>query len=360
MCPSSAYISNGGVCNNCLPNCKTCSIISCTSCDQGYYLDGGVCLACSANCVRCISPTVCTLCDDAFFPMEGNCWPINDVRRATGESASVAYLCPIGCRRCRYNMNKTVRCMETEPGYSMIYKIVIIACDPVCKTCSGPSSINCTSCYQGYTFRKGQCFACSDTNAISCSPLDLAYSVGCIFGYTDIFYSGAGGAQFSGGVCRACATNCRKCDQGGPGTCDDGECYVGYQKLQGQTNCTTCLRGCSSCSTTDLNVCLNCPNGQFGTPGTCSYCDANCLTCSSSATTCTSCSPGSTLVNSTCYVLPQNCFALSTVDASCSACFQGYILSNGACVFNISCNTTVVGNNANASCFICDLNHYIR
>ena len=68
----------------------------------------------------------------------------------------------------------------------------------------------------------GQCFACTDSNALSCLALDESFSTNCIMGFTTAYYLDANGNLISGGVCRACATNCKKCDQGGPGTCDDG------------------------------------------------------------------------------------------------------------------------------------------
>ena len=135
---------------------------------------------------------------------------------------------------------------------------------------------------------------------------------------------------------------------------------MGYQKLQGLNNCTACLNGCSSCSSSDLNVCTSCPDGQFGSPGSCQLCDSNCLTCSSSATNCLSCPFSTTLLNNTCYSLPTNCLSLSP-DANCSSCFQGYFLSNNTCIFNATCNNTSgVNGTGNGSCSLCADSWYLQ
>ena len=231
---------------------------------------------------------------------------------------------------------------------------MIEACAPSCRSCFGTTSNDCTSCYQGMVLNGGQCLTCTDSNAVSCSSLDLAYSTSCLPGFTSIFYVDSNGTSINGGVCRSCALNCKKCDQTGPGSCDDGYCFVGYQKLRGTTNCTACLNGCSSCSVSNLNVCPSCPEGQFGTTGSCQPCSSICRTCSTTSTTCLSCPPSSTLINNTCYPLPSNCLSLSTTDANCSACFQGYVLSNNTCIFDSTCNSTVPANSSNnGSCSFC-------
>lgn len=98
----------------------------------------------------------------------------------------------------------------------------MLVCDLSCKTCFGASVTNCTSCYSGNVLKGGSCFACTDSNAISCLILDQSFSTSCIIGFTTAYYLDANGTTVAGGVCRACAANCKKCDQNGPGTCDDG------------------------------------------------------------------------------------------------------------------------------------------
>ena len=225
----------------------------------------------------------------------------------------------------------------------------MLVCDPSCKTCFGASVTNCTSCYSGNVLKGGSCFACTDSNAISCLILDQSFSTSCIIGFTTAYYLDANGTSVAGGVCRACATNCKKCDQNGPGTCDDGECFVGYQKFQGLSNCTACMYGCSSCSIYDLS-CHSCPEGQFGTPGSCQVCDSSCLTCSNT-TVCLSCQRGSNLINNTCYAIPAGCATLSLTTGTCSACLQGYNLSNNQCVLDTTCS-------ANSTCVTCGQGFY--
>ena len=53
-CPESSFVGKGGLCISCSVECKSCTILGCTSCDQGYYLSGSSCLTCSSNCLTCV------------------------------------------------------------------------------------------------------------------------------------------------------------------------------------------------------------------------------------------------------------------------------------------------------------------
>ena len=72
-CPSSSIAGKGGLCVSCSLECRSCSVLGCTSCNQRYYLAGASCLPCSSNCLSCLSSTFCTKCDRYFFPLNGVC-----------------------------------------------------------------------------------------------------------------------------------------------------------------------------------------------------------------------------------------------------------------------------------------------
>ena len=221
----------------------------------------------------------------------------------------------------------------------------ILKCDPSCKSCSGTTLSDCLSCYQGTTLQGNQCISCTDSNALSCLPFNLAFSTSCIQGYTAAFHS-------TGGTCQACALNCKKCDQNGPGKCDSSWCFEGFVQLAGTTNCTACFGGCASCNSNDLSVCTSCGVGQYVSNGICSSCGNNCVTCSSGSI-CVTCSDGWQLISGNCYQIPLGCISLSSATI-CSSCVSGYVLSNGntACTLGGTCNST-------NSCVICPSSQYL-
>lgn len=183
--------------------------------------------------------------------------------------------------------------------------------------------------------------------------VNSGFSTSCIDGYTTSFYL-AGGVLSSGGTCRACASNCHKCDTVGPGLCDSNQCYDGFVQILRTNNCTQCLGACPTCSSSDPNICTSCPTGQYLTAtSSCQLCSSTCLTCSGSASTCTSCNVGFELVSSACYSKPFACVAL-TATFTCSSCFSGYKLNaaSTACEIDTSCNGT-------STCSTCDYGYYL-
>lgn len=215
----------------------------------------------------------------------------------------------------------------------------IILCDSSCKTCSGRTAKNCTSCYMG-SLNGGVCTACNDNNALDCLPSGPAFASHCASGYTSAFYTSSIMIVVMGGRCMACINNCHKCDITGPRNCDLNECYMGFVQIRGTTNCTQCPGGCPSCSTDDPNVCLFCPSGQHTTiAGGCMPCAINCKACTDNST-CTKCNNGYQVIGTACVVIPANCVALET-NLSCAACYKGFSLgSNGFCLLDTACNST--------------------
>jgi hypothetical protein len=137
----------------------------------------------------------------------------------------------------------------------------------LCRTCTVNNNL-CTSCFNGYSLRNGNCSACIDLNALTCLPNNLNYSLSCFPEYT-----ASGGNTSAGGFCQPCAGNCLRCDFNGPNTCDAFQCVLGFVQLLGTTNCTACLSSCPVCDNNDLNRCIDCGPRRFkDDTGQCSAC----------------------------------------------------------------------------------------
>ena len=116
-------------------------------------------------------------------------------------------------------MSGSVSCTRAENGYSIVGGVLTI-CDSNCKTCSGATSSDCTSCFAGLALDGGQCTSCTDANALSCLSTNAGFSTSCKQGFSAAFYIVNNTVQ-GGGTCQPCALYCSKCDQSGAGNCDD-------------------------------------------------------------------------------------------------------------------------------------------
>lgn len=155
------------------------------------------------------------------------------------------------------------------------------------------------------------------------------------------------------GKCERCGDNCMKCNNNGAGKCDVGGCENGFLQMTGSTECITCFAGCTTCDTTDPNICLDCGDYKFLKNSKCFSCGTNCLSCTS-ATTCTKCIPGY-LVNSNgaCAVPPGPPCTQFNLAFACTACTDGFELTGGACSPSMSCNAT-------STCTNCPYNYYVE
>jgi proprotein convertase subtilisin/kexin type 5 len=224
----------------------------------------------------------------------------------------------------------------------------IINCDSSCRSCSGATANDCLSCYGGTALNGGVCSSCSDPYALTCSVTDPSFSLTCARGFTAVMNLTN---SPSTSVCEPCAGNCYRCDINGAGTCDPGQCEVGYVQQSGMTNCTQCFNGCPSCDPNNLMTCLSCGVRRY-TDGSsnCQACPAGCQNCKSS-TSCTSCFPNYVMVGQLCESGP----AWPCVSASngvCTKCVDGFSLSNSSCVYNAICNQ-------NATCSSCPYGYYL-
>ena len=187
----------------------------------------------------------------------GNCQSRGRRRRngiVYGGSQGKYLVCATGCETCVALVSGGTACTAANDGYSIVGSS-LIKCNVLCKTCSGTTATDCLSCYPGTSVYAGTCTSCTDPNALSCLSTNAAYAVICKKGYTSAFYTSNSATQ-EGGTCQACALHCNKCDQNGPGNCDEHDCVTGFVQLTGTTNCSQCFGGCPKCSPDDFNTCL--------------------------------------------------------------------------------------------------------
>jgi hypothetical protein len=377
--PNSAVVSGQCVCmmgyamdpatGNCVPcpaACTTCSSPTvCLSCATGATLSVGVCVAtapmtidpttglpsqpgCSTGCQLCSSPTVCTQCKPhATLQPDKSC------------------VCDAG-----YKSNSTLDCE-------------LIACDPSCSACAGPSNLDCTSCRGmtnlltslptpttgactcplGQAFDSmGVCKPCDQTCKI-CTTIQANGCVSCATSFLVLYPDNTcrcPPGQYLDPVtstCLVCNPACVTCSAGldtncvtcfSPATLQtraDGQtvctCPAGMAMLpsSGQCSAASCDPSCASCSGPSPNQCITCISSAFLTPantclckdgspvsatGTCppSLCSPTCNTCSgSSSSSCTSCPSGMTLqVSGQC-----TCDAGTYLDSATSKCLPCHL-----------------------------------
>jgi hypothetical protein len=355
-----------GKCVPCPAACTTCSSPTvCLSCATGATLSVGVCVAtapmtidpttglpsqpgCSTGCQLCSSPTVCTQCKPhATLQPDKSC------------------VCDAG-----YKSNSTLDCE-------------LIACDPSCSACAGPSNLDCTSCRGmtnlltslptpttgactcplGQAFDSmGVCKPCDQTCKI-CTTIQANGCVSCATSFLVLYPDNTcrcPPGQYLDPVtstCLVCNPACVTCSAGldtncvtcfSPATLQtraDGQtvctCPAGMAMLpsSGQCSAASCDPSCASCSGPSPNQCITCISSAFLTPantclckdgspvsatGTCppSLCSPTCNTCSgSSSSSCTSCPSGMTLqVSGQC-----TCDAGTYLDSATSKCLPCHL-----------------------------------
>ena len=167
------------------------------------------------------------------------------------------------------------------------------------------------------------------------------------------------GYYLSGSTCTTCSGTCTGgCVRGTDcNLCSDVICS---SCTSFTSACTTCLSNASLVSSvcqcnanyywTSSHQCLACPSNTFSVNGgSCTNCDATCLTCSGSSTSCLSCYTHASLVSNTCtcngqyYWTGSSCAACNTrcqtcPDASqCTTCITNAVLDGSN---NCNCATS--------------------
>ena len=347
-CPATTFAnSTSKKCDPCSSPCFSClytSASSCQSCISGYVLfatntsclllcpdryfnNSGTCTACVNPCGNCTSASICTSCLSDFLDSSlGKCVAAGSCPSGTiaDSSAKTCAACATGCSACTSLTNCSscsgiylfynYQCIISCPGSTFQLIGTCQNCAASCPTCSG-SATSCTSCNTSLVLYGSSCIA-------SCPS----------------------GSFNSSGVCQNCLSSCQSCTNG--------------------SSCTSCP------SNTYLinGLCQSsCPSGTFQdvATGTCATCNANCSTCSGSATNCSTCLAGTIFYNNTClsscpynyFPINGNCITCGSCitcssATTCVQCYSGYYLFGGTCYSK--CPDTGIADPSTMTCTQCD------
>ena len=303
--------------------------------------------------------------------------------------------CQFPCLTCSTWLIIFKYCTSCYSGY-YLSKGSCLQCESSCKTCSGPSSSNCTSCvdelfylYSGsclsncpsQTYKNTTKFICSNCNISCLTCLNYSYCTSCISTYyllnnqclsqcpVSYYFNVYGICDQCDPSCLTCIgknnNQCISCDTSNDfylyqGTCLKN-CPIGTFLDYSSGSCSSCDYSCKSCQgpnsseclscdgTLDLYLylgsCLNfCPSETYiNVPNfTCEFCDNTCLECSGNgAQNCTSCDGSEEL-----YLYQSQCISNCPIQTYTN-------FTNGSCE---KCDETCLGcsGNGSLSCISCD------
>ncbi len=382
------YDTAGGACANCAAKCIRCTSSSvCLRCSILYelkasktcgcalhtYSDSDSCKTCTPKCLTCTALTTCLACEEGFLLAEKQCTcPVGQFLNLAASpvacaaclahclicnSASVCGVCKTGLYFDGANCVCIPGYYPVSPAINPTVQANCKQCHPSCKTCNGPSSTNCLSCFEGSissgactcpagTVRSesmpGGCTACpalcsACTDAVTCTGCTTPNNMIVVSLGIDSRCRCEGAAWLSGANCNACPDNCTAC-----------------------VNADTCL----SCSRGTLfgNTCRTCPQNQYlDSANTCVACtQVACLVCPGdtctqcalyaeiSAASACNCLLGFTFLNGQCSRCPRGCKVCSSTTV-CTECLTGFSISNGVCECSVSTNP------ANKDCVDCHM-----
>ncbi|KAI2661407.1 Proprotein convertase subtilisin/kexin type 5 [Labeo rohita] len=192
--------------------------------------------------------------------------------------------------------NNTRMCVpECPTGFFRDDKKRCKKCSPLCESCVGSRSDQCSTCRLGLYLVEG------GNNCIS------SYST----------------------MCRKCSEHCRKCTLQGNKcqlSCEPGTYYNGHRRA-----CEKCHSTCATCAGTGMEACNECAPGYY-------FEEWRCVS---------SCNVGYYLAEQTtdngdvqksCQKCDPTCYACAGPgERNCSICVSGYNLENGVCVVSTIC-----------------------
>ena len=397
------YLYFSDACPICDPSCLTCNgpnSNNCITCVDGFYLGtDDSCYPCDSSCLRCNggSDKDCTECankDDNL--VDGECLPPNPICHPTcltcdgttdkdcltcaddkelvdrqcqnknciswdysyNELTSPlgAHVCDDDCecdgtRRCSPDA-QCLECLDLVSMFPDQYDLKDCPpCDDTCKTCSGPSNTDCTSCETGFFLDKdGTCEPCDKSCATCDGPADTDCQT-CPIGYV---------LGDKGDCVVPCDPSCDTCD--GPSDTDCITCpptsYLSGGKCIDVPVCVKldfhhdestnalgpnkCYNDCDCDSSRRCGpdgVCRECMYLAVLYPTqylkeTCPPCDDSCHSCQGpSAQDCTSCDSDKVLIGGVCEPCDYTCLTCNDVNSNnCLSCDEDHILSDGSCI----------------------------
>ena len=391
-------------CKDCDATCKTCKAGSnkdCTECelpmilingvcmkpqeckvDQGFYIENGICKQCKKHCLQCNNDKECIKCDAISVPIEpSDCITPEDCKKKPGfyydEKKKKCLKCHGTCKECsgptendctacteplfyKPDCGKCIKLDDIPPGYYYNpLKWLISPCHVRCKTCVGPTSMDCLECNEKCKGETSKILTVSlEGDRVGCVTIDECKQQ---VGKRPMIYDG---------LCAKCPTEgCSKCT-------DDGicqECVEGLILLKEDQKCVKKVE---------------CPTGMFGQKGqndkgetilVCKPCDISCHNCNDDTKCgCTSCKKGFLRLESEKKCVPakecneqseyykkgDQCIQCPTPMKTCRlnpttqlvealTCLSNYKLINGNCINNCDYTCDVCTNGKPLDCLKC-------
>ena len=364
-CPT-GFFKNGNICEQCEPNCLTCSGIGqCTKCQENLVLFNGQCIGecpegfrnndgkcekCSdENCLSCTtSPEICDKCKTLIY--EQKCY--DKCPEGTFIYGNTCNKCSENCLKCDSTQCSSCakglyifedKCVEKcgDGYYAKDDKICIPCSQPNCKVCEEDK---CTVPKDGFYIEDDNvvpkckdgnygneqtrhCEPCAEGCALCTSQTDC---LNCIESYS--FYEGVCvnpcPEKFTsvGKKCVPCTQEkCLTCAPHDPQTCIDcsnylynGVCVENCPEgtfVDNNNNCLPCDSKCKVC--TDQNNCLKCKS-EFVLDG------SLCLN---------KCEDGKVSINGECVGCEsEKCKVCSSNIKECLECFTPYVSYKGECI----------------------------
>ena len=376
-CVDGTTLSNG-VCLSCAKGCKTCApgnLLSCASCQTGFYLlvkpslARTVCDPCFASDLKITSPTTCDYCQQY-------CTSCNAATGLCNSCIAGTYLtpdqtaCVLDCGNTFTNYVEAVtrHCKSCNSDCQKCIPPRFIGDFPECLQCTTsvpPGFYNMTTgiCEANFTgnyiatgtarknFCEAPCVGClyNPYNCTSCNDPALTLDT---FKMKCLMFTCGPGYYLSGSECAPCdpacltcsinATNCLTCPVNWYRRSDTGICVnvaIGVPAMYlhpidlvyypCDLNCANCITNAQKCTTcpvvgqypreTDF-VCAPCniDAGYFVFRGLCKQCDSSCASCVSTPTNCIGCAAG---------FVPMMHLGICVPDTDCGL---GYLLAKPA------------------------------
>ena len=251
-CPQGSYDSGSNCqlfntisfCEKYAYNPSSSPQVSCTLCDDGYYIDSssGTCQKCSETCYTCLNST-----SDCLSCIPGLLLTVLNSNTGTGSCScpSGSFINGTNCDSCSIaipgctSCSSATYCNQCDLGFYRDYSTnLCVKCDSPCMTCSSPGY--CQSCFPGF---------------ILSLPYSNALSGSCICPKS--YFPDLSNPQSP--LCSPCLDNCLSCSNSM--TCD--LCDMGYVPSNTGLSCLACDPSCATCLPSDLTTCTSCLPGTF-------------------------------------------------------------------------------------------------
>lgn len=349
---SAGFWLNGQTCQVVSSQCATFNNNNgqCTSCYQGYQLNNGQCTSASnrdRNCQQFAPDGGCTKCYPSYYlnprkqcmlqnnlcatinTQTGECSTCYQGYQLTNGNCSIRLSDP-NCK----SFNVDSSCKECSQTFYLSNN-KCLRFNPLCATIN-PQSGECTSCYQGYILKSGNCSVGTSVTVANCRSVINGICQNCSTGYY----------RAPNNTCQQISPLCATADFNS-GQCTT--CYNGYQLSNGVCSLAATIANCRQITN---NMCMACSSGYFVQNGACNQISPLCATADMNTGQCLSCYPGYSLNGGICAVGQQNTNCRQWRNGQCSECSQGYMMLKGSCVVvNPMCRTVDPNTAGCASCY---------